>query len=189
MKTCLRESAKIKKEADAVLSDSKLIDLLGRFGRVELTGSYYYDLMTWRDIDLCLTVSKPTPALMMKIGNALSKMKGVATMYYRDEFVLKTPANPRCIFWILEILHKKKLWKIDVLVSDEKEVTRITATGRILMKRLTPETRERILKLKTALSKRKGYRKEFRSTDIYDAVLRGRVKTLKEWGLWKRARN
>ena len=119
---------------------------------------------------------------MMKLGNELAKIKGLATMYYRNEFVLKTPRNPRGMFWILELLHKRKLWKIDILVADEREVARITRPGRVLMKKLTPKTRETILKLKMELCKRSEYRKDFRSTDIYDAVLSGKVRTVERLG-------
>jgi hypothetical protein len=188
MKDYIEESAKLRSEADAVLAKSKIADRLARFGRVEFTGSYRYDLMTWRDIDMCLVIKAPDPATMFEIGRRLTGIEGLATMYYRNEFVLKTPGNPRCMFWILELMHKRKLWKIDILVADEKKVARITAPGRLLMKRLTPESRETILKLKTRLCKLKEYRRKFRSTDIYDAVLSERVKTLKEWERWRRAR-
>lgn len=182
------ESEKIRREADALLAHSNIFETLARFGRLEITGSYFYNLMTWRDIDLCLVVSRPDPGFMMKIGNELARIKGLATMYYRNEFVLKTPGNPKGMFWCLEIMHRKKLWKIDILVASKNIVEKVMAPGRVLKKKLTPESRETILKLKMKLCKLKEYRRKFKSTDIYDAVLIGRVKTLREWGLWKRAR-
>jgi len=186
MKNCLIESDSLKKEAEALLESKEIIEKLARFGRVEITGSYFYNLMTWRDIDLCLVVGKPDPQLMMEIGKTLAGISGLATMYYRNEFVLKTPKNPEGMFWCLEILCNKKLWKIDILVANEKTVHRVIEPGKDLMRILTPEKRGTILKLKSKLSKLKDYRIKFRSTDIYDAVLYGKVTTLKEWELWKR---
>ncbi len=181
----LKYASKLKIEAAEILKKTKIMEILSCFGNVLLTGSYSYDLMTWRDIDLCLAVEKPTPKLMLKIGTKLLNNKNVATMYYRNEYVLGTPGNPKAIFWCIELKDKKrKRWKIDILVSEKKTVEKVIKPGILLRKKLTPELRGKILALKGILSQKKGYRSTFRSTDIYKAVIDDNVSSISEWTKW-----
>ncbi|MBN1472917.1 MAG: hypothetical protein JW925_14175 [Syntrophaceae bacterium] len=149
------------------------------------TGSYSYNLLTWRDIDVCLILKNdPTPKIMFEIGTELSKINNIATMYYRNEYILETKGNPKGMFWCIEIMFNNQLWKVDVLVSTKIVCDEVVKPGLDIISKLTPQKRETILEIKDILSQDKNYRKEFRSTDIYEAVLKNKVSTLDEWKTW-----
>ncbi len=181
----ISKSNALKIEADKLIKNSNIIKILSRYGNIIFTGSYSYNLLTWRDIDICLVVgSDPTPELMFKIGADLLKINNIATMYYRNEFILKTEGNPKGMFWCTEIMFNNKLWKVDILVSTKKTSDEIVKAGLVIKSKVTPEKRQIILEIKDVLSQDKNYRKEFRSTDIYEAVFKNDVCTLDEWKIW-----
>jgi hypothetical protein len=185
MEKFLKESDALKKEADALLEKTGIVKILSRFGTPSVTGSYSYDLLTWRDIDICLTVKKPDARTAVRIGMLLAILPGVATMYFRNELVLKTEGNPKALFWCIEFISGKNIWKIDILISDQAVVNRVLSPGKRLKKELTPEKRRDILRIKSVLSKHKQYRRQFRSTDIYNAVIQHGIRSLRAWRNWR----
>ena len=50
---------RLRDDAERLLAVTGMVELLSRYGPVTPTGSFAYDLMTWRDIDLCLAVDRP----------------------------------------------------------------------------------------------------------------------------------
>ncbi|KKO51712.1 hypothetical protein [Paenibacillus sp. DMB20] len=55
MKSDLNElSFEIKNEAEEILYEHGLMRILERFGKIFVSGSYFLDLMTWRDLDIYL---------------------------------------------------------------------------------------------------------------------------------------
>ncbi|MCU0727607.1 MAG: hypothetical protein MUE73_17755 [Planctomycetes bacterium] len=67
-------------------------------------------------------------------------------------------------------------------------VAPVLAAGREIAARLTPETRKAILRVKGVLCTHPEYRRRFRSTDIYEAVLSGGVRTVPDWWTWLESR-
>ncbi len=168
--------------AETLLSQSGLPSVLKQYGTLHSTGSYYYDLMTWRDIDLCLSVSRIDIAVAFSIGKDIASLPGVGSMYYRNELVLRTAGNPEGIFWCIDLRdHISELWKIDVLISTNNVIENVRMPGLLLKQSLTAATRSTILKIKAELSKRPAYRREYRSTDIYRAVINAGVTNIMEW--------
>lgn len=174
----------LKQEADNLLTNTGILKTLTKYGRVEATGSYLYNLMTWRDIDLCLTVDKLSAEKAFNIGAELASLEGIATMYFRNELVLETEGNPKAIFWCLEILFENELWKVDILIASEDVTSEVMKPGRELMEKLSDDHRGVIISLKSELCKDPGYRKDFRSVDIYNAVIDDGVKNLEQWNGW-----
>lgn len=48
----------IKNEADGILYEKGLMHILNRFGKPFVSGSYFLDVMTWRDLDIYLANEK-----------------------------------------------------------------------------------------------------------------------------------
>jgi hypothetical protein len=186
----ISKSEALKIEADNLIKNSKIDKILSKYGDIFFTGSYSYNLLTWRDIDICLALENdPTPELMFEIGTELSKINNIATMYYRNEFVLKTNGNPKGMFWCTEIMFSNQLWKVDILVAIKKICDEVINPGLKIKSELSPHKRQIILEIKDILCQEKSYRKDFRSTDIYKAVLKDNVSTLDEWKKWWSIRN
>ena len=185
MKVWIEKANQLKKEGDQLLKSLDLLKILANYGLVFITGSYHYNLMTWNDIDLCLTVKKIDLGRIFELGREIALLPNISAMYYRNEFVLNTPGNPRAIFWCVEIyLDDHTTWKIDILIGLHDEVERVINLGKKVFEKLTEKKRNQILEIKSQLSKTTNYRGEYRSVDIYRAVLEEGITTLEQWYLW-----
>jgi len=179
----------LKEEASKLLEDLNIVEVLSHHGDVHLTGSYQYDLMTKRDIDICVGIEDPSVDVAFAMGKEMSMLAWVGSMYFRNEYVLKTPGNPLAMFWCVDIVPPGAgKWKVDVLLSSPAEVNRVLSAGERLLRGLDEEKRECILRIKAPLSATKEYGVTFRSTDIYEAVMKGGVKDLAAWTSWWRDR-
>ncbi|MBN2150876.1 MAG: hypothetical protein JW839_05510 [Candidatus Lokiarchaeota archaeon] len=190
MKDHVKQADLLKKEAGQLLVELNLAELLNKYGQVHITGSYEYDLMTRRDIDICVEVVNPSIELLFSMGKDLALLPGVGSMYYRNELELQTPGNPRAMFWCVGMQrhdgHGMQKWNLDILVSSPEEVERILAKGVELLRKLDRTRRERVLKIKGPLSATGDYGKAYKSTDIYEAVIEGGVENLAGWKAWWR---
>lgn len=185
----LEQSAKLKGEADQLLEQSGLLVLLAEYGNVHFTGSYFYDVLTWRDIDLCLAVDVLSHDLVLDIAKRVAAVPHVGSMYYRNELIMQTQGNPHAIFLCIDFyLSGDARWKVDILVAQDAEVQRVLESGRAMSERLTPGIREAIVRIKADICQRPGYRREFSSRTVYEAVLDHGVRTVDEWDAWYRNR-
>ena len=185
MKNPNKLAAALKKEADQFLDETDILAILAKHGEVTFTGSYFYDLMTWRDIDICLPITSKPMLTASEIVRQISKNKTVVSIYIRNEHILMTEGNPPAVFVCIEFLtNNQKLWKVDILLGSPELVAEIIIPGRTLLSRLTTKTREAILHIKFEICKHSNYRQEIKSTDIYRAVLDGGVRNLSEWKYW-----
>jgi hypothetical protein len=50
----VKQNKRIKEEADTILHEKRLLEILNDFGKPYVSGSYALDLMTWRDLDIYL---------------------------------------------------------------------------------------------------------------------------------------
>jgi hypothetical protein len=181
----LRTAARLRAGADELLRSTGLLSLVGHYGQTCATGSYAYDLMTWRDIDLCVATEDLSVGTMFRLGAALAALPHVGSMYYRNEFVMQTQGNPLAVFWCVDFyLPEQEKWKVDLLFAGAEEVGRVLLPGRQLQERLTPEAREAILHIKAVLCRRPAYRQEYGSQAVYRAVTEGNVRTVEEWEAW-----
>ena len=185
MTTPNEQATALKKEADQLLLDTGLLGMLSQHGTPIFTGSYFYNLMTWRDIDICLPVSGQPMVIAADIVTRISGKDTLASIYIRNEHVLLTEGNPKAVFVCMEFLSaERNLWKVDVLLGSPRLVADIIAPGRDMVSKLTTNTRNAILSIKSDLCKRPCYRQEIKSTDIYRAVLDGGVQDLSGWEVW-----
>ena len=185
MENCVERAETLKKEAFFLLKKLNLIPLLRKYGNPSITGSYHYNLMTWNDIDICLEIDRFNLFAIFELGREIALNDSVSTLYYRNELVLKTEGNPRAIFWCVEVLKDRDTtWKIDILIAQKNEIEKVLTMGKDVMDGLNEETRKIILEIKDKLTKTDKYRKEYRSVDIYNAVLHENIKNHQEWLDW-----
>lgn len=185
MKYYFQKTNKLKKDAQALLNNTKIILILSKYGEVNLTGSFVYNLMTWRDIDLCLSVEKPNIGLLLKIGKEIAVIKNISSMYFVNEYTKRKKRNPRAMSWRVKFYTGKKEWKIDILVSTPNVIKKLIRADEKIIKQLTKEKRDYILRIKHELTKLKEYRQKFCAIDIYRAVLQDNISTIKEWYIWR----
>jgi hypothetical protein len=181
----VKRADRLKAEASKLLDDLHLIDILSHHGDIRITGSYQYDLMTRRDIDICIGHEDPSIDVAFALGLEISMLPWVGSMYYRNEYILRTPGIPMAIFWCVEVIPPgNEKWKVDILLAKPDEVARVMNTSMSLLRELDKEKRNRILKIKGPLSTANEYGQSIRSTDIYEAVMNAGVMNLKGWKVW-----
>lgn len=114
----------ITKEADNILYKLGLINVLNKYGEVFITGSYYLNLMTWRDLDLYVDNSNMSNEDFFKLGYEIAAVIQPQRMQYRNEFVGKTQGLPMDLYWgVYTNIIEPNTWKIDIWAVDSKQLS------------------------------------------------------------------
>lgn len=186
----------IQEEAESVLAGQKLLPTLSEYGEVLVHGSYRYDLMTWRDLDVFLSPSEITLSLHFEIGERIARLLNPSEMFFVDSIHNEdTPVTGLdCMYWGMDFWARNcKAWKLDICLVSKEALDDRKATCDRVESQLTPETRCLILSIKTDLRTHPNYVRHlwhtspaqtrdssvlaFYSADIYTAVLEKGVKT------------
>jgi hypothetical protein len=182
MVTCPRElSLQLRAEAEVLLRERGLTELLGRYGRLVPHGSFALDLMVWRDLDLylCAEAEALTITRFFELGAQLTSLLDVQRLHFRDERETRSPGLPAGLYWGVHSADEPPgPWKIDIWAVDPGELRRLMSYQERVESALTPESRRIILDIKTALHNHPDYRRGFGAKDIYDAVLESGVRDL-----------
>lgn len=180
----------IKTEADKILHDNGLLRILEGYGKVSVSGSYFLDLMTWRDLDIYITSNRMTEEIFFELGKNISLCIKPSKMNYRNELIERTEHLPRGYYWGCYTDYYLNAWKVDVWAISQEEFDKKEKELHDLKSRIDVVQRMAILNLKNNLYNHPLYRKKFFSVDIYDAVINDNVNNddnFREWLLHNRA--
>ncbi len=171
----LKFSKKRKQEADGILNETNLFNRLKKFGKVKQIGSYFLDLMVKPDIDFALRVKKESEIdkTIKSILEMIKEIKNVSFKKIVDRRKFGLDGKSLHLYY-----HGKDLWGIDIFVST-KNFTEYTKLKRMVNKKITPEKKRNIIKLKYYFFKKNEKVKNIPYC-IYISVLEGRVKTLND---------
>ncbi len=173
----LTESSTWKKEADKVLNESDLLKILKKYGDVEFTGSYSYDLILCPDVDMVLTLDDLTKANVKSIVDALIDQGFWNRIKYAN-FLEFPHAKYNNSFYIgLKADVYEITWKMDIWVVSKDPVADYRENW--VVDKLSEESKLTILNLK------KNKKVDESSYDIYDAVLKHQIKTYEDFLKWK----
>lgn len=179
----------LQKEGQEVLEKLDLVNLLSRYGEVELVGSFVLGLMTWRDIDILIGCKNIDRDDLSKLSSELiKKCHERIDISFIDNNKGEIAHRPVGIYFGISyypedikpadlLSSNEKKWKIDCWFVSENGLVDTKYTSE-LKDRLTDESREIILEIKKEVTGNKKYGKEIFSVDIYDAVLDEGVKDL-----------
>lgn len=178
----LNKSNKLKNEADSLLTEWKLLDFLNRYGDTYVVGSVVLDLMVWRDIDLVILSYKPViRKAAVEIASHIYGNDRVRKVSIVDERLIENPRKPEGIYIGVEyITDYNDPWKIDIwylLAEKDKSV----AKTKDILSKLSTDTKEKILDIKSQMHDNPNYRKIVTSIDIYEAVLEKGVSDFDEF--------
>ena len=171
----LKFSKKRKQEADRILNETNLFNRLKKYGKVKQIGSYFLDLMVKPDIDFALRVKKESD-IDKTIKSVLETSKEIKNVSFKkivDRKKFGLDGKSLHLYY-----HGKDLWGIDIFVST-KDFTEYTKLKRIVAKKITPEKKRNIIKLKYYFFKKNEKVKNIPYC-IYISVLEGKVKTLND---------
>jgi hypothetical protein len=178
----LQRQRLLQDEAQRVLEELNLIELLSKGGVLRQTGSSTLGLMVWRDIDLQVS----SPGLSIEQAFALlhpllihPRVKHVRYFHQSAHFKL-TGLDERYFFMVFYEQEDHAEWKLDISFWLGEGI-HPEPVHEAIKQQLTPVTCLTILQIKEVWYQLPAYRSEVYSTDIYDAVLQHGVRTLAEF--------
>jgi len=165
------QSELLKREAEKIIRDLMLLEILNQYGEAQVVGSVALDLIMKRDIDIHFVVN--TPDLFGVVDRVYHQLleaehiREVRISDYRDHSGVKIgiDAYPAA----------SGNWSIDIWITNYVEATGFELVSR-LKQELSPEHREAILRIKHEYH-RKGKLRDGLSTLIYKAVVDKGVRT------------
>lgn len=178
----LQRQRLLQEEAQSVLKELNLIELLSAGGSVRQTGSSVLGLMVWRDIDLGVSSPGLSIERAFQIMHPLlthPRVKHVRYFHQSGHFKL-TGLDERYYFMVFYEQYEQAEWKVDISFWLGEGI-HPEPVHEAIEQQLTPETRLTILRIKDAWYQLPTYRNEVFSTDIYDAVLHHGVCTLTQF--------
>ena len=178
----LQRQRLLQEEAQSVLKELNVIELLSAGGLVRQTGSTVLGLMVWRDIDLQVLSPGLSIERAFEIMHPLLThpyIKQVRYLHQSDHFKL-ADLDERYFFMVYYERPGQAEWKLDISFW-LGEGGHSEPLHDAIAQQLTPETRLTILRIKEVWYQLPTYRVEVISTDIYDAVLQHGVRTLTEF--------
>jgi hypothetical protein len=179
-------NATITSEADKILHDHGLLQIMSRHGTPVLTGSYVLGLMTWRDLDIYLETNEMTEGKFFQLGNELASSLKPHRMHYRNEFIGRTSTLPAGLYWGIytSSLGFPDEWKTDIWAIDSNQVNTLQRQLDELKSRIDQDKRPPILAIKNHFCKHPEYRRKFTSSDIYHAVIEEGIRSVGEFSQW-----
>ena len=177
MDTLITQQQALHDEADIVLKDSGLIQVLSPYGTVDVSGSYKTELMVWRDIDIGVT-PKLSKDDLWKVAQKILGLESINQITIQDNAKKENPNAPDGYYLGVKYRHGGNVWKIDIWFADSLPQTEYDNS---VKNRLDEEKRGRILEIKNQVFENPKYRKTFFSVDIYNAVLDAGITNLEEF--------
>lgn len=187
--TLLRQQHDLQLEAEEVVEELKLDDLLTTAGKPVRVGSSALGLMAWRDLDITVICSKLNVDDIAKIASNVIAHRGVRELRFLNDSgsFRADPHYPDGLYLGVGYTSLKGTdWKLDIWFVDEPEKQPDLKHVKTIPDRLTPELRKSILQIKSIWAKRDEYGKKVKSYDIYKAVLEDQVRTPNQFDEWLR---
>jgi len=177
-------------EAERLVEQLALTEMLQRAGRVERLGSSVSGLMVWRDLDFGVSCGRLSPERAWETIMPLAVHPRTTRLEYRNEIGRLAPPELRgCGRYYFVVRHEtdaNEEWKVDVSLWSPESPPGLHAVE--LRRRLTPETRLAILWIKDAWHRLPSYPDLVSGMDIYDAVLQHGVRTPEQFASYLRQR-
>jgi hypothetical protein len=174
---------RLRKQANLLLRKSKLLDLLGAYGEVSVTGSYRLNLMTTADLDIHVVNPKTRKALVREVLDKLIEQNFFDGYHFHD-WVSHIRSGRRVFgdniqkgyYIALKTIFQGKRWKIDIWFLNEpnRNVARLMKT---LEDNMTDKMRFTILGLKQLRDK---LNLDIASSLIYEGVVKKRISRLSD---------
>ncbi len=171
-------NCELKREADQLIEAACLPDLLANYEEWFIGGSYSYDLMCWRDLDIYVLDRTRDLKSCFAVGYEVTQRLAARKSRFTNN-VGQFEAGPDGLYWGIKLGDSRHgEWKLDLWFLDEagyKEHARYSASMR---EQLSTETRSAILTIKESYWRRSEYRDTITSHMIYRAVLDEGVRTV-----------
>ncbi len=180
----LQHQNTLQAEAQTVLEELDLVNLLSASGNLRQVGSSTLGLMVWRDLDLAVSSPGLDIESIYELMRPLYTHPQVLQMRYLNESgsynSTGLPQFERYFFMVSYKMLAGNEWKIDISFWLGEGIHPEPVQD-ALEQQLTPETRLAILWIKNVYHPLPAYRDTIYSVDIYNAVLQHGVRNPKEF--------
>lgn len=168
----------LKAEADVLVQRSSLPELLSGYSAWFVGGSYSYDLMCWRDLDVYVLDPHHDLKRCFDIGYEVTKHLAAK----KARFTNNIGDEPNGLYWGIKLGDERQgAWKLDLWFLDSKDYAQHAQYSESMRARLTAETTIAILQIKEAFWRRREYRDTITSDLIYRAVLDAGIRSLQDF--------
>ena len=175
------DNKKLKHEADGLMVACHLADLLAPYPRWFVGGSYSYDLMVWRDLDVYVLDLTHDLKVCFDVALALTDRLPA----WKSRFTNNLGLEPNGYYWGLKTGNERAgAWKLDLWFLDQAGFDSHRNYTATMNERLTTETRAAICAIKESYWRNAEYRKTVTSDHIYRAVLDHGVRGVAEFEQW-----
>jgi hypothetical protein len=144
----LERALKLRKEAEFILDQLKVREIVHPYSKTVPTGSYYLDVMAYPDIDLY--IRKLSIDQLFEIGCQLAKSE----LVFRVEFEKSNdPRLPGGLYLKPRITFGEwgRPWKIDIWSLDEKVIEQQMKPMQHFKRKMTAQLQEQIIRYKLSI--------------------------------------
>src|SRR5262249_41518216 len=146
------DNTELKTEADLLIKNCRLQELLVEYPGWFIGGSYSYDLMCWRDLDIYVLDPKHDLKRCFKVGYELTHRLAAK----KSRFTNNVGGEPSGFYWGIKLGDVLQgAWKLDVWILDAAGYERHAAYSADMREKLTAESRSIILAIKDAYWRRR----------------------------------
>jgi hypothetical protein len=176
----------LKKVGDKILYEEGLLDILKNLGKVQIVGSYDLDLLIKPDIDLAVCVQEYDLKKYFSICTDIAEKIKPIRIKYIDQSVAQFDALPFNTGYFLGINLKRDniKWSIDVWVFTPEIFEERVSYHNKIKEALNQSNRKVLMDIKSSICENPNYR----SVDLYQAVLFDRVSSLQGYTEWYKKR-
>ncbi len=172
------DNVELKTEADLLIFKCRLPELLAVYAGWFIGGSYSYDLMCWRDLDIYVLDPEHDLKQCFEIGYELTRRLAGKKSRFTDN----VGGEPSGFYWGIKLGDVRQgAWKLDIWFLDLVGYEQHAAYSSYMREKLTTENRSSILAIKEAYWQRPEYRDTVTSDLIYRAVLDYGVRTMRDF--------
>lgn len=172
MNNLIKKADFLKKEADSIVKESNIVNILSHLGDVHFVGGYYLNVIYRLDIDINVLSGCPDRDKALKVTNKLLKQGYFQTVGFADWKTFPKRGLPKGFYWELLVTKHKNSWKIDIWYLKPEEDHSVEATEKFksLLDK-NPSKRIEILKLKRKYFNGTKYVGKATGFDIYTKIL------------------
>lgn len=175
-----RKNKLLKSEIDYIIKQTGFIKILSKYGKPKIVGSYAYNLMTWRDFDIDLSMDNTNAEKIYSLIKEVALSCNPDKLQIHNHLIKAVRERPKGI-WVGIYFNN---WKIDLWLLTTKEFKNNHLKFINLQKMLENADKDKIMEIKSKIYNHPEYHKTFSSVDIYEAVANYNVKSINEFEKW-----
>ena len=172
-------SQEIRKNADRILYEYGLLDMLKPLGTPHIIGSYRMDMMAWNDLDIDIENDGMDLEKLYQLTGAILKVFRPSWYEAKEE----RTAEGKTV-WVhgFEAVVSGELWNVDLWFFDQETIRSAEEYCDSIARTASAAQKEQIITLKQELIRRNIYSfDKFHSMDVYRAVLDMNIQTIEEF--------